>query len=165
MNSTPNFFFLLISPPDEVIEYVAYLKQLVAKKIGHSFESIHSLAHLTLLQYYDFHNESLLYTFKDRISKIRSFSIQLKGFGRFKESGTIYLAPFAPDLYDLGWQVTGRPFAPHITIAKNLKPHDSHLVWKMLEGFKYSNFFVCEEVKVLKRVHDRWQSHLDLPLS
>lgn len=164
MRSNPNFFFLLISPPDEIIEYVAYLKQLVKEKIGHSFESLHSIAHLTLLQYYDFHNESLLYTFSDRISGIRSFSIQLKDFGRFNDNGTIYLAPFASALYDLALQVTGQPFTPHITIAKNLKPHDAHLVWKMLEGFSYSNSFLCEEVKVLKRVHNRWQPHIDLPL-
>ena len=165
MRRSPNFFFLLLSPPTAVIEYVAYLKRLVEKKIGHSFESLHSIAHLTLLQYHDFHNESLLYVFNERISKISSFTVYVKDFGIFINNGTVYLNAFALELDDLVKQLADRSIRPHITIAKNLSPRDANLAWSMLQNFRYADSFKCECVTVLKRISDRWQPHLNLPLA
>jgi 2'-5' RNA ligase len=162
---SPNFFFLLLSPPIEVIDYVAELKQLVCKTLGHSFDSLHSIAHLTLLQYYDFHNESLLYVFNERISKFKSFTVYVKDFDIFMNNGTVYLNAFALELDSLAKQLTDRSFKPHITIAKNLSPRDTNLAWGLLKNFRYTNSFKCEYVTVLKRVSDRWQPHLDLPLA
>lgn len=165
MNQNPNFFFLLLSPSHPIQDYVAYLKNLVREKLGHEYDSVHSIAHLTLLQYHDFHNESLLYLFGDRVSKIKSFRVYVKDFGIFVNSGTIYLNAFALELNDLAKQLTNRSSRPHITIAKNLSPHDANLVLTVLKDFRYTNSFKCECVTVLKRTRDRWQPYLDLPFA
>lgn len=165
MRTSPNFFFLLLSPPLDVIDYVAYLKQLVMEKIGHSFESRHSVAHMTLLQYHDFHNESLLYFFNERISKFKSFTVYVKDFDIFANNGTVYLNAFALELDELSRQLTGQSFKPHITIAKNLSPRDANLAWNVLRNLRYTNSFRCEHVTVLKRISDRWQPHLALPFA
>jgi len=165
MNPSPNFFFLLLSPHANMIDYVGYLKHVAEKAIGHSFQSRNSIAHLTLLQYYDFHNESLLYFFNERVSKIKSFTVHVKDFGIFLHNGTIYLDAFASELDDLATQLMLRSFKPHITIAKNLSPRDANLAWNALRDFRYSSSFKCEYVTVLKRIRDRWQPHLALPFA
>lgn len=165
MRLNPNFFFLLISPSVEVIEYVAYLKTFVREKIGHPFDSLHSIAHLTLLQYQDFHNESRLYVFSERIAKIKSFTVYVKDFGIFMNNGTIYLDAFALELEELAAQLTNRSIRPHITIAKNLNHHDASLALGALRNFGFTSSFQCASVTVLKRISDRWQPHVDLPLA
>lgn len=160
----PNFF-LLLSPPTSIMEYVAHLKGLVREKLGHGYDSLHSKAHLTLLQYYDFHNESLLYFFSERISKFKSFTVYVKDFDIFPNNGTVYLNAFALELDNLAKQLTNRSFKPHITIAKNLESPDANLAWSLLRNLRYTNSFKCERITVLKRISDRWQPHLDLPLA
>ncbi|MBI1768637.1 MAG: 2'-5' RNA ligase family protein [Bacteroidetes bacterium] len=159
-----NFFFLLVSPPPSILEDVSYFKNQVWKYIGHAYQSAHSKAHLTLLQYKDFHNESLLYTYHDAISRVKSFMINLKDFGFFKNNGTIFLKPYAPDLDELTRSL-GHSITPHITIARNLKPIDFDVAWSVLKNLSYSNSFKCDCITVLKRINNKWQPHLDLPLA
>jgi 2'-5' RNA ligase len=161
---SPNFFFLLISPPPEVIDYVFYLKQLIARKIGHAYRSVHSTAHITLRQYYDFHNESLLYTFSERISQIKSFDIGIKNFDIFKENRTIFLNPYSTDLYDLSERINGHVIRPHITLATGLTLRDFEYIFEILNNKLYSVFFRCEYVTVLKSINGRWRFHMKLML-
>jgi len=164
MKHVTNLFFLLVSPPPSILEDVSYFKQQTWKRIGHSYQSLHSKAHLTLLQYVDFHNESRLYTYSDVISHIKSFTINIKGFGFFKNNGTIFLKPYAPDLDELSGCL-GHTIAPHITIARNLKLIDFNVAWSALKKLSYSNSFKCDCITVLKRINNKWQPHLDLPLA
>jgi 2'-5' RNA ligase len=160
-----NFFFLLVSPPEEIMEYVSSKKKFVKELIGHGYESFHSKAHLTLHQYFDFHNESLLYTFSERVSQIKSFTIHLADFRIFPNNGTIYLNAFALELDELAKKLRrNRSFTPHITIAKKLNPQDLNLAWQAFKNLPYKNSFRCGCVTVLKRTDDRWRPHIDLPL-
>lgn len=159
-----NFFFLLVSPPEEIMEYVSSKKKLVKELIGHNYESFQSKAHLTLHQYFDFHNESLLYTFSERISQIKSFTIHVADFKMFPNNGTIYLNAFALELDELAKRLRNKSFTPHITIAKKLNPQDLNLTWQAFKSLHYKNTFPCKSVTVLKRTDDRWQPHMNLPL-
>ena len=163
MKSLTNLFFLLVSPPPNVAEDVSYFKEQASKCIGHSYKSRHSKAHLTLHQYEDFHNESLLYNYRDAISSIKSFTINIKDFGFFKNNGTIFLNPYAPDLDELSVRL-GRSITPHITIARNLNPKDFDLVWSYFKNLSYSNFFPCKSVTVLKWINTKWNFHTNLLL-
>jgi 2'-5' RNA ligase len=164
MKHVPNLFFLLISPPEWVVEDVSFLKELVRRRIGRTYRSLHSKAHLTLRQYYDFHNESLLYSFSEKISHIGSFTIHLKDFGSFKNNGTIYLTPYAPELYDLSENLNGYTITPHITIARNLASREFNFAWKIFRDRHYSIFFRCEYITVLKWMNAGWQAHTKLML-
>lgn len=164
MKHLPNLFFLLISPPECVVQDVFFLKKLVRRRIGRAYRSLHSKAHLTLRQYYDFHNESLLYSFSEKISHIRAFTIHLKDFGSFKNNGTIYLTPYAPELYELSENLNGYTITPHITIARNLASREFNFAWKIFRDRHYSIFFRCEYITVLKWMNAGWQAHTKLML-
>jgi len=165
MKIPPNFF-VLISPPDEVIEYVSFLKKLIRKSIGHVYDSFYSTAHLTLFQYYDFHNESKLYTFQERISCVEPFYIHIDGLKAFHNNRTIFLdIKFFHQVCGLVKQLGHSINYPHITIAKNLPPRDFNLVWPELQKFSYRNYFICDRVTVLKRINNRWTEHIELFLT
>lgn len=166
MNSLSNLFFLLISPPQDIIGDVHSFKRQVWDCIGHYYDSAHSTAHLSLLQYEDHHNESLLYHFSERIATIKPFNIHLKGFRFFKSNGTIFLEPVNKvEIYELHERLTGKLMEPHITIARNLDAKDFDLAWKRLKNLSYTNSFTCHCITVLKRMESQWQLHSDLPLS
>jgi 2'-5' RNA ligase len=160
-----NLFFMLVSPPEEIAEYVSSKKRFVKELIGHGYESFYSKAHLTLRQYYDFHNESLLYTFSERVSQTKTFTVQVSDFRICPDSGTIYLNAFALGLDELAKKLNIQTFTPHITIAKNLNPKDLNLTWQAFKDLRYKKLFECKCVTVLKRMGDRWQPHMNLPLA
>ena len=166
MKTPPNLFFLLISPTDSVVEYVSSLKKFVRATIGHEFDSFNSKAHLTLFQYFDFHNESKLYSFQERISDFKPFQIHIEGFKTFNNSRTIFLdIKFICEICALAERLGHSVRYPHITIAKNLPPKDFNLVWSELQKFWYKNEFLCDHVTVLKRINNRWAKHVELFLA
>lgn len=162
----PNFFFLLISPTNGIAEYVSSQKKFVREIIGHEFDSFHSKAHLTLFQYFDFHTESKLYTFQERISDFKPFKIYIEGFKAFYNSRTIIIdIKFFHEICTLAERLDHRISYPHITIAKNLPPKDFNLVWPEFQKRSYQNSFICKYVTVLKRISYRWADHMNLSLA
>ncbi len=161
---TPNFFLLLISPPPQVIEDVLMFKKDVLNIIGHSYRSLHSIAHLTLLPCEDFHNESRLYEYEDKVSSFRTFNIRLKGFRAFVKNGVIFLnIEYDAIVCSLAERLSCS-ILPHITIARGLRPKDFDLTWSYFKDLKYEYNFTCNHVTVLKRSNNRWVTHIDLPL-
>lgn len=166
MNPSVNFFFLLISPSQEVIEYVAFLKNIVFESIGHSYKSLHSKAHLSLKQYLDYHNEDKLYTISDKITDIKPFNIFIKNLNFFKSNGTIYLDIVnKSSVCDLNERIQKQSIIPHITITRNLNSRDFEVAWKALKNQSYSHYFKCCEITVLKRIGGLWVPHSNLPLA
>ena len=166
MKSLSNSFFVLLSPTQEIISDVFFFKRLIWNTIGHSYDGVHSTAHLSLLQYEDPHNESLLYTISDKISSFKSFNVRIKNFDFFESNGTIFLDPFNKlDICELRETLVGGSFYPHITIARNLNPKDFNLAWKALKDLPYDKAFTCYCVTVLKWIERKWQSHINLPLA
>lgn len=162
----PNFFFLLVSPSQKVIEDVAFFKGTVLEILGHPYRSLHSTAHLTLRQYYDFHNESELYTYSERVAQVKPFEVFIDGFGAFERNGTIYLnVTNTLNLSELSKKITGRAITPHITIARGLKSKDFGMVWPQFKERSYKYHFTCESISVLKRIDNRWRPHMELPFS
>jgi 2'-5' RNA ligase len=161
-----NFFFLLVSLPQKVNDDVSSFKKLVFEILGHSYRSFHSTAHLTLRQYYDFHNESELYTYSESIEQVKPFGVHIDGFGKFERNGTIYLkVTNSPNLSELARKISGRAITPHVTIARGLSPKDFAIVWPHFEKLSYNYHFTCECVTVLKRIDNRWRPHMELPFS
>jgi 2'-5' RNA ligase len=143
---------------------VTHLKTVVKKIIGHSFESFHSIAHLTLFQYFDFHNESKLYEYEEIVSRVKQFEISLRNFNAFDRSGTIYLDIEKTDDVCYLANLLGHRITPHITIAKNLSKQDFDRAWNEFKKRTYSCRFICKDVKVLKRSSNKWVEHTYLPL-
>ena len=164
MSALSNLFFLVLSPPDLIIQDVFSFKRQVWNCVGHPYDSVHSTAHLSLLRYEDHHNESLLYTVSDRISSVKPFNIRIKNFGFFKNNGTIFLEPANKlEIRDLAERLIPGSIFPHITIARNLNPKDFDLVWKNFRNVRYENSFTCNCITVLKRSAHRWVPHIMLP--
>jgi 2'-5' RNA ligase len=160
-----NRFFLLISPPQAVIEYAFYLKRLIQNTIGHAYDGAYSIAHISLHQYPDFHNESLLYSYREKIARIKPFNIHIKDFSLFKNNGTICLDVVNKfDIEDLAEQVFNKHITPHMTLAANLNAEESDIVWRLLKNFSFSCAFKCDHVTTLRSISGRWNNHLDFPL-
>jgi 2'-5' RNA ligase len=160
-----NFFFLLISPPQAVIEYVFYLKRLIQNAIGHSYDGAYSIAHISLHQYQDFHNESLLYSYGEKIACVEPFNINIKDFSLFKNNGTIYLDVVRKfNIQELAEQVFNKHITPHMTLAANLNAEECDIVWHLLKNFSYRYSFQCDHITTLRSVNGRWNNHLDFPL-
>jgi 2'-5' RNA ligase len=163
---TLNFFFLLVSPPQKVIKDVAFFKSLILEALGHRYRSLYSTAHLSLLQYYDPHNESLLYRFSEQLTRIKPFEISIDGFDKFEKNGTIYLKIVNDQTFsELSQLLLGHTVTPHITIARGLNSTDFQKAWKLLKNLPYKFRFTCDCVTVLKRLNNRWQPHTELPLT
>lgn len=167
MRFDSNLFFLLISPPSEIKEYVTYLKKRVREILGHHFDGFNSIAHLTLLQYEDLHNEDELYRIEERASKIREFNIFIKNFSVFKNNHTTFLdivnKAHVMDLRENALR-RGDSFFPHITIAKNLQDREFDRVKDFLHKESCSLQFRCDRITVLKSNGHYWKSHMDLQL-
>jgi 2'-5' RNA ligase len=160
----PNFFFLLLSPPSEVVADVSSFKEDVRSLVGHKYRSFHSIAHLTLFQYFDFHNESKLYKYEEQVSNFPQFEIKLRDFSAFEKNGTIYLnIEYGGNVCSLA-ETLGYSIKPHITIARGLTPRDFDLVWSHFKEMSYNYLFTCSSVTVLKRLKGRWAPHMDLHL-
>jgi len=167
MKKMPQEFFLVIPPSQQTQRYFELLKKRVRKAIGHGFQGEHSKAHISLFKYYDHHTESELYTFEDKVSQFKSFEIGVKDLGVFKHgaNGTIYFEIVYPGpIAELTDALFGKDITPHITIARNLAPDDFKLAWEALRETSYSDFFICDEIKVLKKVSTGWKDHVRLAL-
>jgi len=132
MKIPPNRF-LLIAPSNRVTECATFLKQPIRKLIGHTYESFYSKPHLTLFQYFDFHNDSQLYNYEERISCIEPFHVHVEGVKAFYNNCTIFLdLKYFHDVCTLVEQLGRSINYPHITIAKNLPPKDFDLAFTRL---------------------------------
>src|SRR6478736_2488006 len=167
MNIYQNFF-LIISPPKNVEEFVFSLKKRLRKKLGHGFQGEYSKAHISLFKYEDRHNESLLYLFQSIACHFPSFDIQIHDCAIFThgESGTIYLKiPFDHKICALAEALCGAKINPHITIARNINPEDFKIAWDMLKNISFNEHFECDRITVLRRgPDDKWEFHIELPL-
>jgi 2'-5' RNA ligase len=164
MKQDPDFYFLLITPPPDVIEDAIFFKAKARTLLGHSYRSFHSVPHMTLHQYRDF-QERKLYIYNDIISRTASFNIFIEDFGVFEGNGTIFLKTvFDDEIRSLCRQLRGNAITPHITIARRLAQHDRDQVWASFKGISYRRHFLCDRITVLKRFRQRWHKHSELPL-
>lgn len=163
MKPFSNLYFLLITPSSKVISDVIQFKLIVKKLLGRSYRSLHSVPHLTLLQFEDIHNESKLFDYDRMVSRVAPFNIHIDGFGAFQRNGTLYLKTvFDDETRRLAAVLRKSAIVPHITIARRLAPHDIEHVWNYFRQITYRHSFRCDRVTVLKRKNERWHSHAEL---
>lgn len=164
--------FFLITPSDKIIEDVISLKNDVQKLLGHSFNSDHSKAHVSL--YKDVESEAnntrSLYGIQFKLQTITPFKIFIKGINIFRHGsgGSIFLEIVnkAP-VRDLFERLTTKKvsFTPHITIGRNLSPEDFVKAWSYLTNRKYSQHFLCDRITVLIRGENRWDEYDNILLA
>jgi hypothetical protein len=70
--------FLLLSPSQSIINYVAELKDRVRNILGHDYDSYHSKAHISLLMQYLNHAENFLYHVDDKMHQVNPFTLVVK---------------------------------------------------------------------------------------
>lgn len=161
--------FLLISPDRLVAKHASAFKQGFRQILGHPYESEHSKAHITLVQFEDTHGDSMLYHITDNVlTGFKPFNIYLNGFIvlRHGEKRTICLDIVNKnDVRELMKKLTGRENLPHITLAKNLSKEDFKMLLPVIRNTKYSSSFRCHAITVLRGHEGRWHYYTDLPLS
>jgi len=161
-------FFIIISPPKIVKQYVIYKKKCVKESIGH-FESESSIAHITLFNYEDKHNDNRLYHLESQVSQFSSFGLCTKDFGVFEhgENRTIYIDIIHKNpAREVAEKLDGRKINPHITIARNLEPHAFDKAWKQFKNESFSHYFKCNYITVLKRTPGcYWDNYMNLYFS
>lgn len=167
-SSTPDELFFIISPPKNVIDYVATLKNHVKSAIGHSFEDEFSKAHISLFKYRHEHPERVLYQVDTKVSTVNPFHVYIKNLNFFTDGPskrTIYLEiVYKNPICDIFQNITGQEsgFLPHITIAKDLEINDFIAAWTSLKNLSYSEYFKCDHITVLKKTPRKWMHYIDL---
>jgi hypothetical protein len=161
-------FLLLLSPAKRVTRFVARQKNLLYKEIGY-FDSVHSLAHITLTNYIDYHNDSRLYDIELLIVEFSSFELCTNGFQVFHQglNRTIYLDIVQKNpVRDIAEKLNKKNITPHITIAKNLTPDVFGKAWELLKTEVFCDYFQCWYVTVLKRplYSNSWINYMQLDL-
>lgn len=163
----PQEFFLIVSPPAAIRQYVAFLKKRIQNGFRHPLKDTFSKAHISILKYRDAHTESFLYDACEVAAAFSPFDISVKELRIFHHGvkRTIYLA-IEPQCFlaALAKALTGKNITPHITIARDLTPADFEKAWNLLKNISYHASFTCNEVTVLKKTNGRWHPHTHLPL-
>jgi len=163
--------FLLLSPSESIIKYVAELKVRVRNILGHEYDSYHSKAHISLLMHYLNHAENFLYHVDDKMHQVNPFTLVVKNLNVFHHGPnlrTIYLEVVnKTSACELCEKLVGQPnqFVPHITIARKLSIDEFNKVWSELKHLSYSNYFRCDRLTVLKWRDNKWNHHIDIPFS
>lgn len=158
-------FLVIISPSEALRQYTFYKKEYLRKHLG-NFESASSIPHITLFNYEDKHNDSRLYELEQQITQFTSFNLYTTNYNFFRHgnNATIYIdfihkAPAC----NIAEELDHRKITPHLTIAKNLKPHEFNKAWSLLKDDSFQFSFQCNYITVLKREPGYfWQNYTNL---
>ncbi len=157
--------FVIISPPESILQDVFYLKRSIREILGHTFESEFSKAHVSLLKYRDPHTDNELYQINNRLSSLKPFTLYIKDFDILHHGSNrsiCFNVINKNPVRELAEMISGRDITPHIPIAKNLTADDFEKVWSAIKRVTYSNHFRCDHLTVLKRSSGPWRHYMDL---
>ncbi|MBL0742593.1 2'-5' RNA ligase family protein [Chryseolinea lacunae] len=161
--------FFIISPPRHILSDVFVLKDDVHYLIGHKFADRYSTAHISLFKYADEHVDDMVRHVETKVSTMKPFNVFIKNLNVFSHGSerTIYLDIVnkypVRDIFEKLIKEDAN-FTPHITIAKKLSSEDFLKAWPYLQGFAYSQHFLCDRITVLARAEGRWIHYKDILL-
>jgi 2'-5' RNA ligase len=174
-------YFLAIVPQRLLRERIRKIKMEFAEAYQ-TKASLRSPAHITLHMPFQwkFEKEDILFTALYKLTEnVRSFSIELNGFGAFKPR-VIYLNVKAPEpLHELQQSVTrlmkrefnifnanwrDYPFNPHLTLAfRDLRPANFDKAWKENKDRVFEESFEAEGLVLLKHNQKEWEIYKQFP--
>ena len=160
----------VLTPSEPVQKDLAYFKKDTERLVGYTYESRHSLAHITLGYTTTDKPTQLIWSIASRASDLSPFTVYLKDCSTFHHglTRTIFLDVVnKPAVTSITENIFGPSHAignPNLTIARNL-PYDDFLkVWPYFENVHYSQHFTCQDITVLHRVGVRWMYYESIPL-
>lgn len=160
-------FSFNISVPETVNQFVSERKKRVQEVIGRTFRDRYFCAHISLHKYTDRNTDSQLYRANEVLQSLMPLDIHVNGFGIFEHGSkrSIYLKiDYESEISDVAKKLGARKLRPHITIASSLELDDYKKAWDDLKDIRYSTYFRCDKVNVLKWEFNRWDRYLKLPL-
>ena len=167
-------YHVFVSPPKNVIEDVAGLKNKLKSMIGMAPYN-ETPAHITLAAFDAYESADVKENIRNALSGLRSFPIKIKGYDTFTHSNTLHLKVINPEtLDDIAFsiksqkkvrkqtrqtsildpkrQVKRQPvITPHITIARNI-PHDDYGRIGDFSAFEYTTEWLCDKITVRRRI-------------
>lgn len=168
-DNTTELLFVL-TPSEPVQKDLAYFKKDTERLVGYTYESRHSLAHITLGRTSTEKPTQLMYAVAAIASNLTPFTVFIKDCSTFHHGSnrTIYLDIVnKPAVNSITENICGLTHAvdnPHLTIARNL-PYDDFLkAWPYFENVHYSQHFTCQDITVLQRTGVRWTYYESIPL-
>lgn len=167
-NATELLFVL--TPSESVQKDLAHFKKDTARLVGYTYESRHSLAHITLGYTSTDKPTQLIWSIASRLSHVSPLSIYIKDCSTFHNGAnrTIFLdvvnKPAVNSVTENIFELIHAVDIPHLTIARNL-PYDDFLkAWPYFENVHYSQHFTCTDITVLQRTGNRWTYYESIPL-
>lgn len=167
-------YHVFISPPKNVIEDVAGLKNKLKGMIGMAPYN-ETPAHITLAAFDAYESADVKENIRNAVSGIKSFPIKVDGHGTFDNSKTLHLKVTNPELLDdIAFGIKSQKKAkkesrqtsildpkrqpkrkpvitPHITIARNI-PHDDYGRIGDFSAFEYATEWICDKIIVKRRI-------------
>jgi 2'-5' RNA ligase len=167
-------YLLIIRPPEDIFLSVKDLKLDLRKTYG-SFDSVNSIAHITLFHGYisGYSGNDILSKLEEALHGINSFKIQLNGFGKFEESRTIYLNTepkkeilnIHKKIFAYFPEITPLQH-PHLTIAKDLDQAIFEESWNQI--YKSKEFcaeFSCHSLVLYQRSRFEYKEVAEISFS
>ena len=168
ISTPPQELFFIIAPPPHIKSDVSVLKDDVQYLIGREFADRYSIAHISLFK---FINQKYFPNIIDHVESIathfKPFNIFIKNLTAFHHGSYRTICLDIVNKYNICdiFEKTVKEdvhYKPHITIARKLAEEDFLKAWPYLEGFSYSQHFLCDHITVLARVENRWMHYKDI---
>jgi len=161
-------YFILISLPDRIDDYVKSLKDFCKRNIG-SFYSATSRSHISFGKFIDEEDDNLgmseimqlyLKNIQNAIALIPSCDLSIDGFNYFTHGTkfrTIYVVIKLDDNV-IGWfdkirnrLLIDRNITPHITIARKIPTNDFDILWPHFRNLTFKESFKPASLTILTR--------------
>lgn len=153
-------YLVIISPSEQVANYIKSLKQYIASEIG-EFEGLHSKAHIPiqpLPRKKPVWFEPLLPKLERELQALPPIELEINRFAYFdqQETQTIYakldISPAAKLWFKLLRKFFSTPpFEPHITIARNIPYDDFKKLWPKFKDQQFNARFKADKLTILRR--------------
>ena len=153
-------YLIILSPPDNVANYVRSLKNFSAEIIG-EYKSQNSKAHLSV-QYLPRKKpvwfEPLIPKLERELQTLPPVELEINGFAFFdqQEFQTIYAKLNSHPATKIWFKLLRKffstpPFEPHITVARNIAYEDFKKLWPQLKDQSFNTRFKVEKLTILRR--------------
>lgn len=164
----PPGLFFIIAPTPPIKRDVSFLKGDLQSLIGRGFLGRHSIAHISLRQYFNQkYFPDIIAHFECIATHFKPFNVFIKNMAAFRHGSyrTIYLDIVNKfNICDIFEKTVKKDahYTPHITIGRKLAEEDFLKAWPYLKDFSYSQHFLCDRITVLAQVENRWMHYKDI---
>lgn len=168
-DNTKELLFVL-TPSETVLKDLAFFKQDTERLVGYTYESRHSLAHITLGHAITEKPIQLIYSVAAAAHHVAPFTLYIKdcSTSHCGSNRNIFLdivnKPSVSSITENVFEPAHAIDNPQIAIANNLPKEDFIKAWPYFENIHYSQHFTCQDITVLQRAGARWVHYESIPL-